>query len=122
MSGERLNLGFGEDLDLSDFQPQARTKQARLIPKEEATNAAAALGFTSREATQPKQDVAAPAEPTQAKGPMRRRRTGRNAQLNIKAKPDTIAEYCEIADKMGWGLGETLEMAVAALQAKLKQG
>ena len=48
----------------------------------------------------------------------RRRRTGRNAQFNLKAKPETIDAYCAIADAHGWGLGETLEYAVALLEER----
>lgn len=48
--------------------------------------------------------------------PQRRRRTGRNAQFNIKARPETIAAFCAVADARGWGLGETLEHAVALLE------
>ncbi|MEM9234900.1 MAG: stability/partitioning determinant, partial [Pseudomonadota bacterium] len=46
----------------------------------------------------------------------RRRRTGRNAQFNIKAKPETIEAFCAIADAQGWGIGETLEKAVELLE------
>ncbi|MCF7702191.1 ParA family protein [Loktanella sp. M215] len=46
----------------------------------------------------------------------RSRRTGRTAQLNLKARPDTIKEFCDLADSNGWGLGETLEYAVCLLQ------
>lgn len=51
---------------------------------------------------------------------MRRRRTGRNAQFNLKAKPETIEAYCAIADAQGWGLGETLEKAVELLEQEYK--
>jgi hypothetical protein len=47
---------------------------------------------------------------------IRRRRTGRNAQFNLKARPETIEAFCAVADLNGWGLGETLEKAVALLQ------
>jgi len=47
---------------------------------------------------------------------VRRRRTGRNTQFNLKARPDTIAQFCAVADARGWGLGETLEYAVALLE------
>jgi hypothetical protein len=49
-------------------------------------------------------------------GQTRRRRTGRNAQFNLKARPDTIQSFCDIADSQDWGLGETLEYAVALLE------
>lgn len=102
MSKQRANLGFGDALsDLSDFAPSQKA-----APKDTATEQAAeASGFVSRE---PK----APAQPKQ----QRRRRTGRNAQFNIKAKPETIAAFYEVADANDWGLGETLEHAVELLK------
>ncbi|MBB6262646.1 hypothetical protein FHS77_003228 [Paenochrobactrum gallinarii] len=101
MSKQRANLGFGDALsDLSAFVPTPKT-----APKDKATEeAAVAAGFVSREPKAP--------EPTK---PQRRRRTGRNVQFNIKAKPETIAAFYEIADANGWGLGETLEHAVDLL-------
>jgi hypothetical protein len=46
----------------------------------------------------------------------RRHRTGRNIQLNIKARAETIARFYAIADFNGWVLGETFERAIAALE------
>lgn len=48
----------------------------------------------------------------------RRRRTGRNAQFNIKAKPETIEQFCAIADSQELTLAETFEVALALLQEK----
>lgn len=98
MSKQRANLGFGDALaDLSAFVPISKT-----APKDKSTEkAAVASGFVSREPKAPEQ--------TQQQ---RRRRTGRNVQFNIKAKPETIEAFYEIADANGWGLGETLEHAV----------
>ena len=48
----------------------------------------------------------------------RRRRTGRNAQFNIKAKPETIEQFCSIADSQELTLAETFEVALALLQEK----
>lgn len=101
MTAKRADLGFGAALgDLKDFVPRPRKP-----PATDTAEAAEAAGFRSREASAPQ-------------GPrrMRRRRTGRNAQFNLKATPETIKAYCEIADDNGWGLGETLEKAVALLQ------
>lgn len=119
MGKERADLGFADALD--DFNPAEFTpkpkpvKRANDAPKrEEAAKAAEALGFKSREVK--------PAEPASTsgagQGTQRRRRTGRNAQFNLKAKPETIEAYCAIADKNGWGLGETLEKAVELLEAE----
>ena len=66
---------------------------------------AEAAGFRSREP-----------RPRTAEAFPRRRRTGRNAQLNIKARPDTVAAFAAIADARDWGFGETLEHAVALLE------
>ena len=43
-------------------------------------------------------------------------RTGRNIQLNIKARADTIERFYALADRNGWVLGEAFERAVAALE------
>ena len=108
MGKERASLGFGDELE--SFNPQdwspRETKTSNDRPKpEEARQVAQAAGFQSREPVKVK-----PAS-TQ-----RRRRTGRNAQFNIKAKPETIEAFCAVADGQGWGLGETLEYAVVLLE------
>ena len=68
-------------------------------------------GFRSRE-------VATPGPDSEAReaNPIRCRRIGRNAHFNLKARPDTIQDFCDVADTNGWGLGETLEYAVSLLQ------
>ena len=108
MTKERASLGFTDEID--SFNPEdwktKPEKTARRRPEPEVTRKAASeTGFTSREAASP-----APV-PKQ-----RRRRTGRNAQFNIKARPETIDAFCAVADGQGWGLGETLEKAVALLE------
>lgn len=101
---ERAKIGFGAALgDLDSFTPSSRRRSA--IPKPEA----AAAGFTSREPT---------SVPTPA-AKQRRRRTGRNAQINIKATPETIARFYAAADTIGCGIGEAFEVAVDLLSQKL---
>jgi len=118
MGKKRADLGFADALDdfnPAEFQPKPKpVKRANDAPKrEEVAKAAEALGFKSREA----KDIPSSAPSSGAgQGTQRRRRTGRNAQFNLKAKPDTIEAYCAIADRMGWGLGETLEKAVELLE------
>jgi len=112
MTRVRADLGFSNALDgfdPADWGPDpARTSRPKPAP--DTTRAVAAqTGFRSREAGQ---GGPVPATPK----PVRRRRTGRNAQFNLKARPDTIAAFCAVADAQGWGLGETLEHAVALLQ------
>ena len=115
MTRPRADLGFvaaPDGLDLSGFAPRARHPD-RPTPAAVAEVAAAA-GFPSRE---PK-----PASPAGQGDPPRRRRTGRSARFNLKAHPDTVAAYCALADRMGWGLGETLERAVALLEQTYGKG
>lgn len=119
MGKGRADLGFADALDdfnPAEFQPKPKpVKRANDAPKrEEAAKAAEALGFKSREVK------AVPSAPSggAGQGTQRRRRTGRNAQFNLKAKPETIEAYCAIADANGWGLGETLEKAVELLEAR----
>jgi hypothetical protein len=113
MTKERADLGFAGELD--DFDPAEWTPNRPRNPnvrpeKTETRKAAAAAGFRSRE---PHPEP----EPERAgEGALRRRRTGRNAQFNLKARPETIAAFCALADRQGWGLGETLEHAVALLE------
>ena len=108
MGKERASLGFGDELesfDPNDWSPREKKTSNDRPQADEAREAAKAAGFQSREPIKEK-----PAR-TQ-----RRRRTGRNAQFNIKAKPETIDAFCAIADAEGWGIGETLEHAVALLE------
>lgn len=123
MANERADLGFSDALD--EFNPEewgppkggiANDKPAVQRPEKAATSqAAAAAGFRSRE---PKPDPESRAGEGTAP---RRRRTGRNAQFNLKARPETIAAFCAVADRQGWGLGETLEKAVALLEREYRR-
>ncbi|MDZ7823556.1 MAG: stability/partitioning determinant [Ahrensia sp.] len=117
MGTERADLGFADALDdfnPAEFKPKPKLfKQANdALQREEAAKAAESLGFKSREV----KPMPTPAPSQAGQGEQRRRRTGRNAQFNLKAKPETIEAYCAIADRMGWGLGETLERAVELLE------
>ncbi len=115
MGRNRVDLGFGDpldDIDLSDFKP--RQVPAPRPPSTETSHAAEAAGFRSRE---PKGDKST-ADGAGRAAQQRRRRTGRNAQFNLKARPETIMAYCALADRMGWGLGETLEKAVELLEER----
>ncbi|WP_415921307.1 hypothetical protein [Tateyamaria sp. SN6-1] len=101
MTKSRAKIGFSDELDDLSKIGSADAVGADLKRQTEAARGAAAQAGFIREGHQQK--------------PLRRRRTGRNAQLNIKAKPETIEAYCRIADEHGWGLGETLEYAVELL-------
>jgi hypothetical protein len=108
---------FGEQtadrLDLSGFTP--RPAKNTTVPDCDAVRRESeAAGFVSRQA------ASAPATPTDAGPPTlrlpRRRRTGRNIQLNLKVDQNTADRLYRIADRHGWVLGETLEHALEALE------
>lgn len=112
MGKERASLGFGDELD--DFDPTTWPKTKMTPPSDRprpdvTKKAAEAAGFRSRE-------PAAPKAPTPVRR-QRRRRTGRNVQLNIKTTPEAVEAFTRIADAHGWGLGETLERAIKLLEA-----
>ena len=140
MTKERADLGFAnalDNLDLSEFAPKPVSAANNRPSKALSAKAAEASGFKSREAKPARQEAepadgsitdavsvgqGVEADPKQSKTPQqRRRRTGRNAQFNLKARPETIDAYCALADRMGWGLGETLERAVALLEKEYRK-
>src|SRR5690606_25229044 len=117
MTKERAKLGFEDDLDGFDPAEWSPVEIARpRLDPEIAGRVAEVAGFRRREPVLNQPPYSYPIEGRAGQGRPRRRRTGRNAQLNLKAKPETIDTYCAIADAKGWGLGETLEHAVALLQ------
>ena len=93
------------DDDLGDFQPKPAS------PSEQVRGVAEQAGFRSREPLPP-------AEPR----PIRRYRTGRNQQLNLKVRAEDAAAFYAIADAQGWVLGETFAHAITALQQKISDG
>ena len=111
MTGKRASIFEAEaELDVSGFAPKeggtpkVRPEQVRAVSE--------AANFQSREA--PREILAG-----LPKREPRRYRTGRNIQLNIKARADVIDAFYGIADRKGWVLGETFERAVAALEREL---
>lgn len=110
MNKKRPDLGFGAELETFDPESWAPAKSRSAMPRpemDEIKQAANAAGFQSREVI-PKIPQKKP----------RRRRTGRNAQLNIKTTPETIDTFYRLADANGWGLGETLEYALTLLDSQ----
>lgn len=104
-----------DPVDLSGFQPKSAVRP----DKQKVEEAAAKSNFRSREANAPV--TAALQAPTPAKA-MRRRRTGRSAQLNLKCRPETIEKFYAIADANGWVLGEAFEKAVTLLEEQSGKG
>lgn len=113
MSGERASI-FGDDdeLDVSGFAPKPAAKPA--AKPEQVRAVAEGASFRSRE---PKTATAAPT--VAQKREQRRYRTGRNAQLNIKIRPETLKEFYAIVDRHGWVQGEVFERAIEALKREL---
>ena len=112
----------GPEIDISGFEPRKIAKPAARPDEVKAISETA--NFVSREPAL----VAPPAAPAAARQASReaqgepivreprRHRTGRNIQLNIKSRAETIDRFYAIADLHGWVLGETFERAVAALE------
>ncbi|WP_159982108.1 stability/partitioning determinant [Novosphingobium sp. 18050] len=102
--------------DLDDFAAQGAPKP---VPAAAIEEIARHSGFPSRKARA--EPAEAPAsEPAKAPAPparvQRRRTTGRNRQINIKATEETIAELYRIADDLDLPLGAVLERALEALK------
>ena len=114
----RPSLGFDDEeeivpakpkpdlLDLSGFKPTPASRP----DKANVAESAAKAQFKSRESRPEPPPVPLPAR-TQ-----RRHRTGRCAQLNLKLRPETIADFYAVADAQGWVLGEAFEKAVELLK------
>jgi hypothetical protein len=106
---ERVNP-FGS---LDDFAP-AKPKEKSQKPVEKAVidQVAAENNFPSRQ----------PAKPAETPVPRQQRRytTGRNQQINVKAKAETIEKFYRIADEHNVPLGEVLERALNALEKATK--
>jgi hypothetical protein len=123
MSTERASVfDHGPEIDISGFKPRTAAKPAAQPEQVKAISETAS--FVSREPIRTPRQTAAPgpvARASQAqREPMtrepRRHRTGRNIQLNIKARAETIERFYAISDRKGWVLGETFERAIAALE------
>ena len=97
MSSERASVfDQGADLDISGFTPR---KTAKPSPEPDQVKAVSdTAGSASREpSSQTRAGCATSAQGT-APEP-RRHRTGRNIQLNIKARADTIERFYALADR-----------------------
>jgi len=121
MTSQRASV-FDEapEIDVSGFGPRKSPKPAARPDELKAISETAS--FVSREpaAPSPKPVPAPRASREPQKEPIvrepRRHRTGRNIQLNIKARAETIDRFYAIADRQGWVLGEAFEQAIAALE------
>jgi len=106
------------DFDVSGFAPK-KTDGGGEAPPEIVRAVSEASSFPSREPVK----TATPARQSSnfSKREPRRYRTGRNVQLNIKVRSETLDSFYALADRQGWVLGEALERAVAALEKELSR-
>ena len=107
MSAERADP-FADDIDLSDFRPKPALRPQ--VSKEAIREVSEQNNFPSRAAA----GVVLPRQ-------QRRRRTGRNTQVNVKATPETAARFNRIAEARGLALGELLERALDAFERAEEQ-
>ncbi|HEY2534471.1 MAG TPA: stability/partitioning determinant [Xanthobacteraceae bacterium] len=123
MTGKRLSIfGNTDDLDLSTFTPQPKSRKPK-PPPEKVRAVSEAAKFPSREASAP--DAEPATQPAGSETVMRKPRyhkTGRTAQLNCRVMPATYERIYAIADQQGWLVGQTVEQAVAALVRELENG
>jgi len=93
MSGNPMRADPGADLDLSDFKPAAKRPT---LERQTIREVSEAVGFPSR-------------APGPVKAAQRRRRTGRNVQLNLKVTAETAERFADLADQREVCFGELLE-------------
>jgi len=108
MSDEgRIKIHFDDELENFNLD-QIKKKNTQKVPKPKNNieKLSADAGFKSRRFE---------SEPKPKKN-QRRHRTGRNAQINIKATPETIEKFVKIADRHNWVLGEALAKAVELME------
>jgi hypothetical protein len=107
MAGSRASIFEDDEVDVASFAPKPKAALGG-PPKAEVRAVAEAANFRSREGVAVAPRLA-----------QRRHRTGRNAQINIKATRETIDAFLALSDRQGWVLGETLEHALQALERTL---
>jgi len=105
MGDKRASIFDDDDFDVSDLAGPPAAKATPRARPEEVRRVAESQDFRSREAAQPARQ--------------RRYRTGRNMQLNMKVRPETLDRFNRLCDEQGWVQGEALEHALDALEREL---
>jgi hypothetical protein len=112
-------------LDVGSFAPKVAV-DVKAPAVEQVRAVSQSANFKSREPgaakTEGSAKTDAPAKPeVPAKRAIRRYRTGRNVQFNIKADKETVDAFYAITEaQKGWVLGYTLQRAIEALKRELK--
>ncbi len=115
MSNARAGVFDAEDeLDVSGFAPKKVEPGSKPVAPEQVRAVSEGSSFRSRE---PAGRTAPPA--ARPRREPRLYRTGRNIQLNVKVRQETLDSLYELSDQQGWVLGETLEHALEALRREL---
>ena len=94
-----------EDLDLSQFTPKPAKPRTTPAGKAGLRDLARDEGFVSRQAGIRRR---------------RRRRSGRNEQINIKTTADYADRFYALAEKHDWMCAVVFEKAIAALEQELE--
>ena len=111
MDNDRLSVFDNtEDVDLTGFTPQPKSRKPK-PPMAKVKAVTEAARFPSREAAPPA------VEPLKHRP--RYHKTGRTAQLNCRVTPASFEKVYEIADRQGWKIGQTVELAIEALEQAL---
>ena len=112
-----------DDFDVAGFEPAAAPRPRDPDSVAAVRQTAEARGFSSREAAPVAHSKPSPlataSEPIAQEVRLRRRRTGRDKQLNLKVTDACLQRFYALADGNGWVLGEAFEHAIAALEAEL---
>lgn len=111
MSGRVSAFDDDDGLDVSGFEPTPARRPP--ISPEVIREAAEARGFRSRE------PGPAPVTPARPAGEVRRHRTGRHQQMNLRTTKAYEDRFKDLADAQRWSLAETFEAAIDALEEKL---
>ena len=108
------------DFDVAGFTARPADMGEPMPHADEVRAVAAPAGFRSREPLPVSAGAFAPAPPSRRREP-RRYRTGRNVQLNIKVRRETLDAFNTLCETRGWVQGETLARALAALERELAE-
>ena len=115
MTTQRRDLGFGstEPIILPSGKKSAEEIELR---KRAAESAAMASGFPSREPIKSEPSVA----PSISTARDRRKRTGRDKAFACRTTEEHVDRFYKIVDSNSWGVGETFERALEALERELE--
>ena len=110
------------DFDLAGFTARPTASSKAMPDADEVKAIAAPVGFRSREPLPADTSIREAAGHAPRVRQPRRYRTGRNVQLNIKVRRETLDGFNALCEARGWVQGDTLARALAALERELADG